>query len=131
MPSPTETKMLPRPVLARTRLARATSAVALAIAVLASAPASRADGIVPPPAELPAKLSLDDALATFHAHGFQILIAEAAVMSAEGDERIAGAVPNPSLSLGYGRAFGYSVTQAGESPDQYSIGLSDSAAIED
>ena len=47
MPSPTETKMLPRPVLAR--LVRVTSAIAIAFAAVTSAPASRADGVVPRP----------------------------------------------------------------------------------
>ena len=66
-------------------------------------PAARETRIVPPPVEIPAKLTLDDALTTFRARGFQLLIAEAAVMSAEGDEKIAGAVPNPGLNVGYGR----------------------------
>lgn len=116
------------------RLLRAAGCLALALVVTSSAPAARAD-IVPPPAEIPSKLTLDDALATFHAHGFQILLAEAQVMSAEGDEKIAGAVPNPILSLGYGRVFGYSASDCTDpsqcSPNSYSIGLSDNSLIED
>jgi cobalt-zinc-cadmium efflux system outer membrane protein len=121
------------------------SAVALALALAATTSAPRAqaeDNLVPAPAELPARMSLDDALATFRAHGFQVLLAEAAVMNAEGDERLAGAVPNPILNAGYGRAFTYDPTATcqpnaagqligGCSPNSYSVGLSDNAAIED
>jgi outer membrane protein, heavy metal efflux system len=111
----------------------------LVLAMLAAASPSRADDpppavrdeIVPPPVEMPAKLTLDDALATFRARGFQLLIADAAVMSAEGDEKIAGTVPNPGLNLGYGRVFNYDPGCAGCSPDAYSIGLTDNAGIED
>ncbi|MGO8993097.1 MAG: TolC family protein [Polyangiaceae bacterium] len=122
----------PRRVL---RAARAASAALLALAALTSAAPSLADGVVPPPVEIPAKLSLDDALTTFRARGFQLLIADAAVMSSEGDEKIAGAVPNPGLNLGYGRVFGsYQPIQSmcpGCDPNTYSVGLSDNAGIED
>jgi cobalt-zinc-cadmium efflux system outer membrane protein len=131
MPPFIQTQMPNRPVPAPLRFARAAGCVAIAIAVFTSAPAARADGVVPAPAELPAKLSLDDALATFHAHGFQILLAEANIMSAEGDEKIAGAVPNPIANGGYGHAFNYSAQTPDQSANQYSVGLSDNAAIED
>ena len=129
MPPPSETKMPLRP--ARLRVARLAGSVAFALAVVASSPASRADGIVPEPAEIPAKLSLEDALTTFRTRGFQLLIAEAAVMSAEGDEKMAGAVPNPIGNVGYGRAFNYSPQSSDQSANQFSVGLSDNAAIED
>jgi cobalt-zinc-cadmium efflux system outer membrane protein len=101
---------------------------------------TRADEVVPSPAELPAKVSLDDALTIFHEHGFQLLLADAAVMSSEGDEKIAGGVPNPGLNAGYGRVFNYNPSVAcsgtGEnpgqcSPNQYSVGITDNAGIED
>jgi cobalt-zinc-cadmium efflux system outer membrane protein len=112
---------------------------ALALAVLGSAAPARADEVVPPPVEMPAKLTLDDALATFRARGFQLLIADATVMSSEGDEKIAGAVPNPGLNLGYGRVFNYNpAVQCAGSPDPngcsadtFSIGVTDNAGIED
>ncbi|HEY2515377.1 MAG TPA: TolC family protein [Polyangiaceae bacterium] len=112
---------------------------ALAAFAAASAPlASRADqgSVVPAQFEIPAKLSLDDALTTFRAHGFQILIAEAAVMSAEGDERIAGAVINPSVSFSVGHTFNYDPSKInggcdGCSAESFGVGLSDNAAIED
>ncbi len=126
-----------------------------------SAPAQRDGGPeLPPPADLPSSLSLEDALRIFQARGFGLLIADAGVVSAQGAERAAQYVPNPSLSLGYGRALGYNpnLTQAptqivngagnnvpglfvpgsngqpvcpGCSANQYTISLSDQAAIED
>jgi cobalt-zinc-cadmium efflux system outer membrane protein len=111
------------------------AAVALATLVCTGAPAC-ADEVVPPPAEIPPKISLDDALRLFHEHGFQLLIADAAVMSSEGDEKIAGGVPNPGLNAAYGRVFNYNPTAVCGpdnqcSPNQYSIGVTDNAGIED
>jgi cobalt-zinc-cadmium efflux system outer membrane protein len=110
----------------------------------------------PPPTDLPQALTLDDALRIFRARGFGLLIADAAIVSAQGAERAAQYVPNPSLSLGYGRVLGYDpnatsgaspvLTNAGAatnfqvpggaacsgcSANQYTISLSDQAAIED
>ncbi len=91
---------------------------------------------MPPPPDLPQMISLDDALRMFRAHGFGLLIADAAVSSAQGVEKSAGAVPNPQLTLGYGRivdpAFGPACgDQFGCSSNQYTAGLSDNAGIED
>jgi cobalt-zinc-cadmium efflux system outer membrane protein len=88
---------------------------------------ARAD-VVPPPTEIPQRLTLDDALALFRARGFDLLIADAAVMSAEGDEKTAGAVPNPIGNVGYGRVLS---DAAGAAPNQFLFGLSDNAAIVD
>jgi cobalt-zinc-cadmium efflux system outer membrane protein len=49
--------------------------------------------------ELPLRLSLEDALRVFRTRGFDLLIADAAVQSAEGDTKAAGAVPNPTWNL--------------------------------
>jgi cobalt-zinc-cadmium efflux system outer membrane protein len=90
--------------------------------------------VVPPATEMPATLSLDDALAMFRQHGFDLLIAEAAVRSAEGDVTAAGAIPNLTGNVGYGRILNYdpSVCQDGTcSANQWTIGLSDNTAIED
>jgi cobalt-zinc-cadmium efflux system outer membrane protein len=125
--------MLPRPLPRRLApIARSAGALVLALATLAPAGRARAD-IVPPPVELPAKLGLDEALATFRARGFQLLIADAAVMSAEGDEKIAGAVPNPGLNLGYGRVLNYNPTPPcdGCSNDSFTVGITDNNGIED
>lgn len=83
-------------------------------------------------------MTLDDSLRLFRKHGLDVLIAEAAVRSAEGGVRIAGAVPNPgwSLSASYAPTFqpnDPSCLQASAvcTPTSYSIGVSDSAAVED
>ncbi|HJZ84271.1 MAG TPA: TolC family protein, partial [Polyangia bacterium] len=56
---------------------------------------------------LPSHLTLGDALRLFRERGFDLIIAEAQVESAQGDLNIAGAVPNPSLGLSFGHAFTY------------------------
>jgi cobalt-zinc-cadmium efflux system outer membrane protein len=100
---------------------------------------------LPPPEDLPQLLRLEDALKVFRARGFGILLAEAAVVSAEGVERAASYVANPQLNAGYGRVLNYPTNGVcpgtgtgptnpainGCSADQYTIGLSDNAAIED
>ena len=94
---------------------------------------ARADGPVPPATDLPPVLSMAEALQIFRARGLDLLIAEAAVKSAEGDVGVAGAVPNPVVNGGYGRVFNYeplpSCSQC--SSNYWAVGLSDSAAIED
>ncbi len=92
---------------------------------------ARADGEVPAAPELPPVLAMDDALKIFRARGLDLLIAEASVKSAEGDVGVAGAVPNPVVNGGYGRAFNYDSSCAGCSSNYWAVGLSDSAALED
>jgi outer membrane protein, heavy metal efflux system len=93
---------------------------------------ARADGPVPAATDLPQVLSMDEALQIFRAHGLDLLIAEAQVKSAEGDEGVAGAVPNPVVNGGYGRVFNYDPGPCeGCSANYWAVGLSDSAAIED
>jgi len=121
-------------------LFRGAACILATFAVLASPAMSRAD-VVPPPVEIPAKLTMDDALTTFRARGFGLLIAEAAVMNAEGVYQASGYIPNPVLNASYGRAFNYSPAAPcaggslapcdGNSPNAYGIGLSDNNAIED
>ena len=99
------------------------------------------DGVVPPATELPPTLSLDEALKIFRKRGLDLLIAEAAVRTAEGAVKIAGAVPNPVVSSSVGNAFTYSTTPyslnnclvngAVCSPWTSQIGITDSAALED
>ncbi len=91
---------------------------------------------IPPPVELPqGQLSLGDAVQVLRTRSLDLLIAEASVRNAEGDVGVAGAVPNPSLNIGYGRVLPpYDPSQCGGSgcsADQYTIGISDQAAIED
>jgi cobalt-zinc-cadmium efflux system outer membrane protein len=87
---------------------------------------ARAEAI-PPPVELPTQLALDQALQILRQQGLDVLIAEAAVRSAEGDVSVASAVPNPALNFGYGRV----LNAADKDPNQYTAGVSDQAAIED
>jgi cobalt-zinc-cadmium efflux system outer membrane protein len=94
-----------------------------------------AQEVVPAPVELPATVTLAQALDIFRAKGLDLLIAEAGIQSAEGDLRAAGAIPNPSLSLSYGysyyRTACNSATQACTIPPALSVGLSDQNALED
>jgi cobalt-zinc-cadmium efflux system outer membrane protein len=84
---------------------------------------------------LPARLTLTDSLRILRERGLDLLIAEAAVSSAEGDLRIAGAVPNPGLSLTYGNSFYLSCSPGGgvpcNPPPALTAGLSDANALED
>jgi cobalt-zinc-cadmium efflux system outer membrane protein len=93
---------------------------------------ARAEGPVPPPTELPQALTLPDAVRVFRTRGLDLLIAEANVRSAEGQVKIAGAVPNPVASVEWGRAINYDPTGCDQcSATYWQFGLSDSAAIED
>ena len=63
---------------------------------------------VPASAEEPStRLTVDDALATFHARGLERLLADATVNAAEGDGRAAAKLPNPNLTLQAGPVFNY------------------------
>ena len=95
----------------------------------------RADA--PSPVELPAHLSLEQAMETFRTHGLDMLIADAAVLGAQGDLRAAGAIPNPQLSTNFGHVFNYSAANTARMPcvgcSDVVVGgeLSDQAALED
>ena len=58
---------------------------------LSAAPASASATAVEAEAELPTVLTLDEAVGLLRERGIDILVAESAVASAEGDLRIAGA----------------------------------------
>jgi cobalt-zinc-cadmium efflux system outer membrane protein len=76
-----------------------------ALVLVLAAGTARAEG--PPPTQLPQALTLDDALRIFRQRGLDLLIAEAAVQSAEGDVRIAHQVYNPNLAYTYSHIFNY------------------------
>lgn len=94
---------------------------------------------VPQPVELPLQLTLDQSVQILRARSLDVLIAEASVRSAEGAVGAAGYVPNPALNVGYGRTLGGYPTNGscpgssdtGCSPDQWTVGINDQAAIED
>src|SRR5947207_854746 len=92
----------------------------------AVAPLARAQ----PPAstQLPDAVTLDQALQIFRQRGFDLLLADAAVAGAEGDLKIAGAVPNPNWQL-WGSYT--SPTNPGNPPWGVTAGLGDSNALED
>lgn len=113
------------------------SALSIAFAVCAIASAD-----VPPDGpDLPQSLSLDDALKLFRARGLDVLIAEAAVKTAEGAVKIAGAVQNPVVSGSVGNSLVWANTYASGkdcsnygalcNPWSYNIGINDSAALAD
>ncbi len=83
---------------------------------------------------LPSPLTLEEALRLFRQRGYDLLIADAAVLGARGDLVAAGQVANPNLSLSVGRVYHYDPNAAGcEGCSRYSYdaGISDSAATFD
>ena len=116
--------------------------VLLVAALFFSAPAAlMPTDVTPPPPELPAVLTLDDALKMFHQRGLDLLLADANTRMAEGQLRAAGAVQNPVLSGSVGESFTYTNSNYSKnncyangaecSPWIFNVGISDSAAIDD
>jgi cobalt-zinc-cadmium efflux system outer membrane protein len=116
--------------------------VLVAVGVVYVGAPARAD--IPLPAaqvELPQTLSLTQALDLMRSHGLDLLIADANTESAEGQVLINNAVPNPQVSASLGNAITYANTPFGQrncmqngavcSPWTSSIGVTDSAALED
>jgi len=119
------------------RAARAAIALGFLAAAGSFTGQASAEG-VPQPVELPQQLSLDQSVQILRSKSLDLLMAEASVHSAEGDVGIAGAVPNPQVSIGYGRVFTYDPgndCQARNSitcdNNYYQASVSDQAAIED
>ena len=98
---------------------RCVIACALA-AVLIARPAWGGDAVAPAsdaaaPAVIPDPLSLDQAVELFRAHGFDLLLGDAAVAGARGDLVSASALPNPVVSGAGGTAFNYDPDRCGSS----------------
>ena len=75
---------------------------------------------------------MQDALRLFRERGFDLIVADAMVDSTRGDAQIAGAIPNPALSGGVGRSFGFNSAQCpGCSALAWSAGVSDQSAVFD
>lgn len=104
-------------------------AVAIGLALPVTATAAPDEMAV----DIPKTVGLADALRIFHKRGFDLLLADASVVSAEGDLAISGAIPNPSVSAIYGRVIdkGYDAACGGCSANGYTVGLSDNGAIFD
>jgi cobalt-zinc-cadmium efflux system outer membrane protein len=89
-------------------------AIALACASLAAiAPAAASADEptttkVPAAFDMPATLTLDDALRIFRTRGLDLLIADAAIVDAQGRVQQAAAIANPGLSVSSGPFFNYS-----------------------
>jgi cobalt-zinc-cadmium efflux system outer membrane protein len=104
-----------------------------AISILAVTATAHAE-VAPPPITLPDSLTMEDAVRIFRQRGLDLLIADAAVTSAEGDLKIAGAVPNPNWSVAPSYTFFPPTnSQTNQSNPNWGItvGLGDSNAIED
>jgi len=105
-----------------------------ATVVLVAATSSRAQPPEQSALVLPDTVTLDDALKIFRQRGLDLLIADAQVAGAEGDVKIAGAVPNPNWSLFGSYSFTYNANAMNsqlESPWGVTAGLGDSNALED
>lgn len=77
---------------------------------------------------LPPVLTLQKALEIFRERGFDLLVADANVLSAQGDVKIAEGLPNPGLSLAAGRNFDCAPSQDC-SVVSYSVTVSDNNLI--
>ena len=108
----------------RQRLAPIVAAIALMTWMATSAGGSTTDEA--------RRFTLNEALQIFRARSFDLILADAAVESARGDEAIAGAIANPSFSLSRGTSRGYDPSLcAGCSNQSIGIGVTDQAAISD
>jgi cobalt-zinc-cadmium efflux system outer membrane protein len=103
--------------------------IVIAFIVIAVTATAHAEVASAPPVSLPDALTMEDALRLFRQRGFDLLIADAAVTSAEGDLKVAGAVPNPSWSAS--ASYTFSAPQMATTPWGITAGLGDSNAIED
>lgn len=84
-------------------------------------------------APLPARLRLSEAVKILRSRGLDLLIAEAAAMSAEADVRMAGAIQNPALNVAFGGSFQCTGGEGVKSVADCmfaTVGLSDQAALE-
>jgi outer membrane protein, heavy metal efflux system len=110
---------------------RAVCATAMLLGLFTPPSVGRADTL---PASLPAQLSLDEALRLFRERGFDLLLADAAVASAQGDLAIARAFPNPQIGGGGGHTFGYDpgkCERSGCSRTPWNANLSDQGLLVD
>src|SRR5580704_16352321 len=119
---------------------RAASRILIALLLLVGATCARAARAgdpaarVPPDIAIPSPLSLDDALRLLRERGLDLLVADAAVRTAEGNAQTAAAVANPQASASAGPMLNYESTGAGCtgcSREVVNAGITDSAALVD
>lgn len=109
----------------------ATCSMALAIALAPSAHADDAPNFVliaQRPVAIPSMLTMPEAIRMFREHGFDMLLADAAAMHAEGDVDAAAHVANPDVTGAVGRSFNLLPSQPALT---WSASLTDGAAIFD
>jgi cobalt-zinc-cadmium efflux system outer membrane protein len=117
----------------------------VALAISFALPASAAE-LPSASVNFPDPMALDDALRLFRQRGLDLLIAEAAIWNAEGDVKVAGAIPNPNLAYTFEHIFNYDPNgtcpqdpanpsapfgSATCSPNVHSLTLGDNAALFD
>jgi cobalt-zinc-cadmium efflux system outer membrane protein len=120
----------PRPLL----LALALAACVPGALIAADASADPPPSAVPPDVVIPSVLSLDEALRILNTRGLDLLIADAAVASAQADTQTAAAIANPELSIMGGSAFNFDPNApgcTGCSRGVLNVTVSDNAAIFD
>ena len=100
------------------------------LALLLSAAPAAASGL-PSPVQLPAELTLSDAVSLYRSSGLDLLLAEAAVDSAAADVRSAQAVANPSLSVSGGKSFFCENGCRWAGPPLWAFALGDQGALMD
>jgi len=75
---------------------------------------------------------MDEALRLFREHGLDLLLSDAQVAAAQGDERAAHGIANPQLGLSAGKSFDYDPGSCpGCSATAFSVGLTDPSALSD
>ena len=85
----------------------------------------------PPPVHVPSELTLSAALALYRTSGLDLLLADAAVDSAQGDVRSAHAVANPSLGVTGGKSFVCEGSCRWFGPPLWAFALGDQGALLD
>jgi cobalt-zinc-cadmium efflux system outer membrane protein len=113
---------------------RLPAALGLALALAALPVAARAAESISAPPSIPSPLALEQALEIFRAHGFDLLLADAAVSSAEGDLAIASAFQNPAVGASSGHTFTYDTNHCADhgcSDTPWTASLSDQGLVTD
>ncbi len=120
-----------------TAASTAPASASTAASAPATATATASGGAKPADGDptIPAVLTIDAALKIFRERGFDLLIADAGILGAEGDEIAAGAVANPVIGVGITKVFSYSPglvdSCGGCSSLGFSLGVSDNGALMD